>query len=72
MSGDKPADGLAALFARVKEAGQAAGRVMGMPDYERYLAHVAERHPDQPALTRKLFVEQAIDRRYGGLGPRCC
>ena len=44
-----------------------------MPDYERYLAHAAVRHPGAPVLTRGEFFEQAIERRYGGGGGvRCC
>jgi len=47
-------------------------QVFGIPDYNRYLAHHAERHPDQPVLTRRDFFAQSIDRRYGRNGPRCC
>jgi uncharacterized short protein YbdD (DUF466 family) len=43
-----------------------------MPDYERYLAHAAERHPGMPVLTRSDFFVQAIERKYGKGGARCC
>jgi uncharacterized short protein YbdD (DUF466 family) len=51
-----------------------AGRqIFGIPDYERYLAHAAARHPGVPVLTREEFCRRAIDRRYGGGGGmRCC
>ena len=43
-----------------------------MPDYERYLAHAAERHPGAPVLTRNDYFVQAIERKYGKGGMRCC
>jgi uncharacterized short protein YbdD (DUF466 family) len=51
---------------------QAWNQVVGIPDYERYLAHHAEHHPGEPALSREAFVAQAIDRKYCRNGPRCC
>ena len=50
----------------------ACRQVFGMPDYERYLAHAATLHPGAPVLTRGEYFEQAIQRRYGGGGARCC
>ena len=47
-------------------------RVFGIPDYERYLAHAALRHPGQPVLSRRAFCAQAIEHKYGNRGARCC
>ena len=47
-------------------------RVIGAPDYERYLAHVARCHPGLPPLTRDEFARDALARRYDRLGSRCC
>jgi uncharacterized short protein YbdD (DUF466 family) len=47
-------------------------QIFGIPDYERYLAHAATRHPGAPVLSRREFCAQAIERRYGTSGPRCC
>ena len=47
-------------------------QVVGIPDYERYLAHMAEHHPGEPVLARREFFACAIDRKYGRNGPRCC
>jgi uncharacterized short protein YbdD (DUF466 family) len=47
-------------------------QIVGIPDYERYLAHMAEHHPGEPVLERREFFACAIDRKYGGSGPRCC
>jgi uncharacterized short protein YbdD (DUF466 family) len=47
-------------------------QMVGIPDYERYLAHRAAHHPDEPVLSRREFFAQAIDRKYCKSGPRCC
>jgi uncharacterized short protein YbdD (DUF466 family) len=66
----------AAPRTRLRELAQAARsacrQVFGIPDYERYASHMALRHPQCPVLSRREFFAQAIDRRYGRNGPRCC
>jgi uncharacterized short protein YbdD (DUF466 family) len=47
-------------------------QIFGIPDYERYLAHAAAHHPDEPLLSRREFYLASIDRKYTGRGPRCC
>ena len=61
--------GLRAWLHSVK---QGLKQVVGIPDYERYLAHHAEHHPGEPPMTQEEFVAKAIDRKYCGSGPRCC
>jgi uncharacterized short protein YbdD (DUF466 family) len=46
--------------------------MFGIPDYERYAAHMQARHPDKPLLSEREFHAMAIDIRYGGSRPRCC
>jgi len=46
--------------------------IFGVPDYESYLRHTRERHPDGPVLTRDEFARAWIDRRYGSMKARCC
>ncbi len=46
--------------------------VFGLPDYDAYLRHMAERHPDQVPLGRNEFSRRFIDHRYGGMKSRCC
>jgi uncharacterized short protein YbdD (DUF466 family) len=62
----------AALRARLAGIRQAYLQVLGIPDYERYLAHMAQHHPGAPPLSRREFCARAIDRKYGKSGPRCC
>ena len=49
-------------------------RLLGLPNYERYLAHMQECHPDRPRLSRRAFYDEAQRARYesGSDRPRCC
>ena len=68
-----PGDGLRTrLFDHLRDVRQVCRQVFGIPDYERYLAHAAMRHPGQPVLSRREYCAQAIERKYGKNGPRCC
>jgi uncharacterized short protein YbdD (DUF466 family) len=68
-AGGAPPTGLRAYAHRLR---QGCRQVFGIPDYERYVEHHAEQHPDQPLLSRRDFFAQSIDRKYGKSGPRCC
>jgi uncharacterized short protein YbdD (DUF466 family) len=57
---------------RVRAVRRACRQVFGIPDYERYLEHMAQRHPEAPVLSREEFFAAAIDRKYGKGGQRCC
>ncbi|WP_298398706.1 YbdD/YjiX family protein [Sphingobium sp.] len=47
--------------------------MVGMPDYDAYLRHMAQHHPDQPAMDRTQFFRNRQEARYGGKnGGRCC
>ena len=60
------------LQLRLARVAQVIRRVIGAPDYERYLAHMAAHHSDEPVLTRRDFFARSIDRKYSRSGPRCC
>ena len=65
------ATALAAVF--WQRALQGARLMVGVPDYDAYVAHLREKHPDVRPLTREDFVRAAQNRRYGrGGGGRCC
>jgi uncharacterized short protein YbdD (DUF466 family) len=55
-----------------RTARQAYLQLFGIPDYERYLAHMASHHPCDQVLSRREFFIQSVDRKYGRSGPRCC
>ncbi|HEY0621620.1 YbdD/YjiX family protein [Sphingomonas sp.] len=46
--------------------------MVGLPDYEAYLRHMAAHHPDRPAMDRAAFFRDRQRARYGGGGGRCC
>ena len=63
---------LKALLGRLR----ATGRLMvGVPDYDTYVAHRHAHHPDQPVMSYEEFFRNRQESRYaGGDGKisRCC
>lgn len=58
-----------------KYLGQAARMLIGIPDYDIYVQHMSDNHPDKPVMTYKEFFRERQDARYGGSGKggfRCC
>jgi len=47
-------------------------RIIGVPDYEVYLAHVAECHPGTRPLTKEEFAKDRLEAKYSRPGQRCC
>jgi uncharacterized short protein YbdD (DUF466 family) len=47
-------------------------RIIGVPDYASYLAHVKQCHPDRIPLTESEFVSERLKARYEQPGNRCC
>jgi uncharacterized short protein YbdD (DUF466 family) len=58
--------------ARAQAIRQTCRRLLGIPDYDGYLAHRQQQHPGQAVLSEREFHAEAIDRKYGAAGPRCC
>lgn len=54
---------LPALWQKLREGG---ALMVGVPDYERYLAHMRASHPDLPVLSREAFLANRMLARYGG------
>lgn len=58
-----------------KYLGQAARMLIGIPDYDTYVQHMTDNHPDKPVMSYKEFFRERQDARYGGSGKggfRCC
>jgi uncharacterized short protein YbdD (DUF466 family) len=53
---------------------EALDRLLGLPNYERYVEHMRQAHPDTALLTRRAFYDEAQRSRYesGADRPRCC
>ena len=49
-----------------------ARQVIGVPDYETYLAHLRAHHPQRALPTYREFFEERQRARYKGGGGRCC
>jgi uncharacterized short protein YbdD (DUF466 family) len=60
------------MFAKLLRLNRILRAILGVPDYERYLAHMRRRHPGHAALTHDEFVELRLQERYSRPGTRCC
>lgn len=56
----------------LRRAGAVTRRVVGVPDYDTYLAHVQLRHPGTAPLSREEFERMRLDDKYSRPGQRCC
>ena len=58
-----------------KQAAKAARLMVGVPDYDTYVAHRRTEHPGEPVMSPAEFLRERAERRFGG-GPdqigRCC
>jgi len=64
-----------AAFDKAKAFGRCFGQCMiGVPDYDTYVAHVKKTHPEQEPMSWDAFFRNRQDARYGGStkGFRCC
>jgi uncharacterized short protein YbdD (DUF466 family) len=57
------------LWCKLREGG---ALMVGVPDYDRYVAHMREHHPEQEPMTRDAFVRARMEARYGGQGTGKC
>jgi uncharacterized short protein YbdD (DUF466 family) len=59
----------------LKAAARTARLMVGVPDYDAYLAHRRAQHPEEPAMSRAEFFMERTERRFGGGAERigrCC
>lgn len=65
----KPVDRLFKTIAKT------ARLMVGVPDYETYVAHRRSRHPGEPVMSVEEFMAERQTSRYGGKNgkiSRCC
>ena len=60
---------LAALWQRSRHFG---AMLVGVPDYDAYVRHMAEKHPELAAMTREQFVRSRMEARLGAKGTGKC
>lgn len=46
--------------------------VIGVPDYDTYLRHLRDHHPDRAPMSYEQFFLDRQAARYKGGGGRCC
>ncbi|MET0226072.1 MAG: YbdD/YjiX family protein [Dokdonella sp.] len=47
-------------------------QIIGVPDYENYLAHLRRHHPERALPSYAEFFNERQEARYKGGGGRCC
>ena len=47
-------------------------RIIGVPDYDTYVRHMAVRHPSEAPLSERDFAEERMTAKYSKPGQRCC
>ncbi|WP_050464012.1 YbdD/YjiX family protein [Herbaspirillum autotrophicum] len=62
------------LLTLKRYAGQTMRLMVGVPEYEVYVAHMQQTHPEQTPMTYEAFFRERQEARYGGKGRvgRCC
>ena len=45
---------------------------IGLPDYDAYLAHMRDCHPEHAPMDRTTFFAERLNARYGKGRSRCC
>ncbi|HET8763763.1 MAG TPA: YbdD/YjiX family protein [Rhodanobacter sp.] len=55
-----------------KWAVQTARLCCGVPDYDTYVHHLREHHPERPIPSYAQFYRERTEARYKGGGGRCC
>ncbi|MHB0949222.1 MAG: YbdD/YjiX family protein [Gemmatimonadaceae bacterium] len=47
-------------------------RMIGVPDYDVYVAHLRRAHPTVVPMPPEEFLRRRLDDRYSRPGARCC
>jgi uncharacterized short protein YbdD (DUF466 family) len=56
----------------LRRTAETARLMLGVPDYDAYVAHLATTHPGATALSRDAFFRERLAARYGSGGLQCC
>jgi uncharacterized short protein YbdD (DUF466 family) len=60
------------MISVLKRAAAILRRIIGVPDYDGYLAHVRACHPETVPMSRADFERSRLEDRYSRPGQRCC
>ena len=56
----------------IAAAARVIRQIIGVPDYERYVAHHRAVHPGCEPLPREAFMRERLEARYNRPGSKCC
>ena len=68
LGGHRPTE----LLARLRRVLRVVRTIIGAPDYDRYVQHMREHHPECALASRDEFMQQRLESRYSRPGSRCC
>jgi uncharacterized short protein YbdD (DUF466 family) len=60
-----------AIVSFLQRMGAVIRTILGVPDYQRYLAHVRSAHPGEQPLSEEEFFRRQLEGRAKP-GARCC
>ena len=69
---ERPTVTIAEVRGTLQRVGSVIRRIVGVPDYTRYLAHMRECHPQVTPVTREEFERARLEDKYTRPGQRCC
>jgi uncharacterized short protein YbdD (DUF466 family) len=77
IAGTARITGMAGIAGGIIAAGigrlrQSLRLMVGVPEYDTYVAHMRTTHPDQPVMPYQEFFRERQEARYGGKVGRCC
>jgi len=62
----------AVILRRLGVVARVVRQIIGVPDYERYVAHLRVAHPGSEPVSREAFMQERLAARYDRPGSRCC
>ena len=64
------------MFGSLTQAGKYLGQslrlMVGLPEYDTYLAHMERTQPDEAPMSDEEFFRERQEARYGGKRTACC
>ena len=60
------------FLARLRRGLRVVRTIIGAPDYDRYVQHMRDHHPECAVASRDEFMQQRLESRYSRPGSRCC
>jgi uncharacterized short protein YbdD (DUF466 family) len=62
----------AAIQQRLGDVARVIRQIIGVPDYDRYVAHLRAAHPGCEPVSREVFMREKMEEKYSKPGARCC